>query len=121
MLESKKERKKEAVCSSCMFSPFTFCSVSCILKSLGNGNREIGTCCWPASTHICNYDTPGSHNRPWDSQSFDLQILRGALHAEPKIKYWFTGFGSEGKQEKRWWWWGLVSLFQQSFFGFPSV
>lgn len=58
---------------------------------------ETGTCCWPAPPHICNYDALGSHNRPWETKSFDLQILRGALHAEPKIKYWFTGFGSKGR------------------------
>lgn len=63
---------------------------------------ETGTCCWPAPPHICNYDAPGSHNRPWETKSFDLQILRGALHAEPKIKYWFTGFGSKGEEGKRW-------------------
>lgn len=59
---------------------------------------ETGTCCWPAPPHICNYDAPGSHSRPWETKSFDLKILRGALHAEPKIKYWFTGFGSEREE-----------------------
>lgn len=63
---------------------------------------ETGTCCWPAPPHICDYDAPDSHNRPWETNSFDLQILRGALHAEPKIKYWFTGFGGKGGEEKRW-------------------
>ncbi len=90
---------------------------------------ETGTCCWPALLHICNYNAPGSHNRPWETESFDLQILRGALHAEPKIKYWFTGFGSKGGEGRRWWWWwwwwwwwgSLVSLFRQGFFSFPSV
>lgn len=47
---------------------------------------ETGTCCWLASQHIYNYYAPGSHNHPWETESFDLQILRGALHAEPKIK-----------------------------------
>lgn len=47
---------------------------------------ETGTCCWPAPLHICNYNAPSSHNRPWETKSFDLQILRGALHAEPKNK-----------------------------------
>ena len=60
---------------------------------------ETGTCCWPAPAHICNYDAPSSHNCPRETKSFDLEILRGALHAEPKIKYWFTGFGNTGGGE----------------------
>ena len=83
---------------------------------------ETGTCCWPAPPHICNYDAPGSHNRPWENKSFDF---RGALHAEPKIKYIFTGFRGkrEGREEVvRWRRWGsLFSLFRQGFFGFPGA
>ena len=87
---------------------------------------ETGTCCWPAPPHICNYDAPGSHNRPWETKSFDLKILRGALHAEPKIKYMFTRFGSSGEggaggesggggveEWWRWWWGSLVSCFDR--------
>lgn len=55
---------------------------------------ETGTCCWPAPPHICNRNAPSSHNWPWETKSFDLQILRGPLHAEPKIKYMFAGLGS---------------------------
>lgn len=54
---------------------------------------ETGTCCWPAPPHICCYNTPGSHNRPGETESFDLQNLRGALHAELKIKCWFSKSG----------------------------
>lgn len=30
-----------AACCFCVFSPFTFPSVPCILESLGNGNRHL--------------------------------------------------------------------------------
>ncbi len=63
---------------------------------------ETGTCCWPAPPHICDYDAPDSHNHPWETNSFDLQILRGALHAEPKNKilvHWMWRQGRGGDEE----------------------
>lgn len=80
-----------------MFAPVTFLSLLSILKPLGNGNRHL---LLAHSAHICNHYAPGSHNRPWETERFDLQILRDACTQSPKIKERFTGLGSVGWKEE---------------------
>lgn len=56
---------------------------------------ETGTCCWLVAP-----TTPlAPITVPWKTKSFDLRILRGALHAEPKIKYMLAGFGGRGGEK----------------------